>query len=326
MNNSLYEKIADELDLGKLISMEILQELWGGYGELLRLFFENKSIIVKHIKLPKPTDHPRGWNTNLSHQRKLHSYEVEVNWYENFSKNSDDRCYIPKGLKTFQTKNEWLIVMEDLAELGFVSTTMYANENHLKSSLFWLANFHGKHLDKKSEVLWKIGTYWHLDTRPDELKVLEDKRLKKYASLIDEELNSCKYQTIVHGDAKLANFCFNKDATKCAAVDFQYVGHGCGMKDLIYFISSAVYPEDCQEFQEWILDTYFSELKKAVEYYEKSIDFDELEKEWRALYSIAWADFQRFIKGWSPNHYKINDYSETIAQDAINYLEKKRQI
>ena len=318
--NPLYENIANELNLGTLANIEVIQSLWGGYGELVRLAFKEKSIIVKHVKLPKPQNHPRGWNTNRSHKRKLHSYQVEVNWYQNFSDQNDINCPIPKGLKCFQNENEWLIVMEDLATLGFKYTTYDANENHLISCLSWLANFHAKYLNTKSDLLWKIGTYWHLDTRPDEFEVLDDEQLKKYAKIIDDKLNNSKYQTIVHGDAKLANFCFNEDATKCAAVDFQYVGHGCAMKDVAYFISSAVEPEDCESMQEWFLDTYFKALHMALKHYQPKLDAIDIQKEWRALFPIAWADFQRFIKGWSPDHFKINSYSENLTKKAIKSL------
>ncbi|GGD46303.1 hypothetical protein GCM10012288_20700 [Malaciobacter pacificus] len=250
-DTNLYQNIGNDLNLGKLTQINSIQTLWSGYGEIVRLKFESKSVIVKHVKLPNSTNHPRGWNTNLSHQRKINSYKVEVNWYENFSKTIDKNCYVPKGLKTFQTKDEWLIVMEDLETSGFIKTSINANEEQIISCLKWLANFHAKYMQTKSDLLWDIGTYWHLDTRPDELKVLEDKQLKNYAKRLDEVLNSCKYQTIVHGDAKLANFCFSRDDKLCAAVDFQYIGHGCGMKDVIYFISSAIEPESCEQSEEW---------------------------------------------------------------------------
>lgn len=85
------------------------------------------------------------------------------------------------------------------------------------------------------DTLWKQGTYWHLSTRPEELAKMLDSPLKQHASHIDEKLDECSFKTIVHGDAKLANFCFTKSGTKSAAVDFQYVGGGCGMKDVAYF-------------------------------------------------------------------------------------------
>ena len=319
-SNPLYLKISEELNLGKLISNETIQTLWSGYGEIVRLKFESKSIIVKHVKLPKPELHPRGWNTDFSHQRKLHSYEVEVNWYENFSKEVDERCRIPQGLKTFKTNDEYLIVMEDLASNDLSNTTLDANESHLKICLSWLANFHGKYLDFKSDLLWETGTYWHLETRPDEFERLEDSDLKQYASIIDEKLKNTKYQTIVHGDAKLANFCFNESVTSCAAVDFQYVGHGCGMKDLAYFMSSAVEPEDCEDLEELIKDIYFDELHKAIEYYHPDIDPEDVEDEWRLLFCLSWADFKRFLKGWSPEHFKINPYSQSVTNRALIYL------
>lgn len=60
----LYQNISQDLDLGELLSSEVIQSLWGGYGELVRLKFAKRSVIVKHVKLPKPSEHPRGWNTD----------------------------------------------------------------------------------------------------------------------------------------------------------------------------------------------------------------------------------------------------------------------
>ncbi|WP_320034346.1 oxidoreductase family protein [Halarcobacter sp.] len=321
--SSLYQKIGDEFQLGRLVSIETIQILWSGYGELVRVKFPKNSIIIKHIKLPQPSSHPRGWNTDFSHKRKLHSYQVEVNWYKNFSKTIDENCRMPQGLKCFQTNEEFLIVMEDLASVGFTSVISYAYKTHLKACLSWLANFHGKYMGVKSDIIWETGTYWHLDTRPDEFELLEDKQLKDYAKTIDKVLQNTKYQTIVHGDAKLANFCFNIQGTSCAAVDFQYVGHGCGMKDIAYFMSSAIDPEACEQNEEWILDTYFDALELALKNYKKEIDIEKLEEEWRPLFSVAWADFQRFLKGWSPNHFKINEYSDELTTKALAYLKNK---
>lgn len=95
----LYQNISQDLDLGALLSSEVIQSLWGGYGELVRLIFAKRSVIVKHVKLPKPSEHPRGWNTDRSHQRKLHSYQVEVSWYAHFSGVMDSPRRVPQGLK-----------------------------------------------------------------------------------------------------------------------------------------------------------------------------------------------------------------------------------
>lgn len=321
--NPLYKQIALELKLGELKSYELIQNLWSGYGEIVRLSFENKSIIIKHVKLPKTFTHPKGWNSEFSHKRKIKSYEVEVTWYEKFCSSIDTRCTTAKGLKSYKTNDEWLIIMEDLRNSGFSKIVKDAKEVHLKASLTWLANFHAKYLNTKSEDIWEEGTYWHLDTRPHELEVLDDVELKAYAKRIDRELNNCKYQTIIHGDAKLANFCFNEQGTVCVAVDFQYVGHGCGMKDVVLFISSTLEAKECERLESWFLQYYFNALKASILEYKKDIDFNELEKEYKKMYFLAWADFLRFLKGWSPGHFKINSYSENMKDRAIKYLKSK---
>ncbi|MGR5108587.1 phosphotransferase [Vibrio jasicida] len=320
MNNPHYQSIGDELELGLLQGVDVIQSLWGGYGELVRLTFSQRSIIVKHIQLPKPSEHPRGWNTDRSHKRKLHSYQVEVSWYQYFSQTVDERCRIPQGLKCFQNETEWLIVMEDLTLAGYPNVMKSAGKAQLKACLEWLANFHARYIGVHHDALWKTGTYWHLDTRPDELAVLQDARLKKRVRLIDQTLKQARFQTLIHGDAKLANFCFNSQNSAVAAVDFQYVGHGCAMKDVALFMSSAVDPDKCAEMEPWVLDTYFVALNTALKHYQTELEPSEVEQEWRPLFAVAWADFQRFVKGWSPDHWKINPYTEALTKRALDSL------
>ncbi|WP_438828183.1 phosphotransferase [Vibrio antiquarius] len=321
-NHQRYQSIGQELKLGNYQSVEVIQSLWGGYGELVRVNYSTCSVIIKHVKLPKSSEHPRGWNTDRSHQRKLHSYQVEVNWYTHFSREVSTRCRVPQGLKTFQSENEWLIVMEDLAEAGFPKVITDAKLEHLRACLAWLANFHARYIGVRSDKLWHSGTYWHLATRPDELEVLQDTELKNAAQLIDQTLSQAKFKTLVHGDAKLANFCFSLEESSVAAVDFQYVGHGCAMKDVALFMSSAVKPEHCAEMEVWVLDTYFAQLQQALMVYQPNLDPNEVEREWRPLFAVAWADFQRFVKGWSPDHWKSNPYTEALTRRALAHLRK----
>jgi hypothetical protein len=55
---------------------ESVQMLWSDYGEIKRYHMARgkySSVILKHIQLPEKEQHPKGWNTDISHQRKLHS-------------------------------------------------------------------------------------------------------------------------------------------------------------------------------------------------------------------------------------------------------------
>ena len=303
---------------------ELIQTLWSGYGEISRYHLKGAqvaSVVVKHVSLPTQNNHPRGWNTTLSHQRKLTSYQVEVAWYRYWAKQCDETCYVPACLALEVFGDEIVMVLEDLDALGFDARKSQVTLAEMKTCLSWLANFHATYLSCQPEGLWSVGTYWHLNTRPDELDVLTDLPLKAAAIDIDKLLNSSPYKTFVHGDAKLANFCFSSDGTKVAAVDFQYVGGGCGMKDVAYFIGSCLYEEECEKYEAELLDSYFSALKTAVEKREVKVEFELLEQNWRELFSVAWTDFHRFIKGWSPGHWKINSYSERLARDVVDKID-----
>lgn len=315
MNEHFKSFILQRTGASSLMIRETIQELWSGYGKILRIDLKNApvdSVVVKHVQLPVSKTHPRGWNTDVGHQRKVKSYKVETKWYDTYSKNSIAR--LPKCIAIETDRDEVLMILEDLDEAGFPLRKHTARWEEIASCLEWLAQFHASYLGRKPDGLWEVGTYWHLETRPHELAVLKDQRLKSAAPIIDAKLNSCTYQTFVHGDAKLANFCFAADGG-VAGVDFQYVGGGCGMKDVAYFIGSCLNETECERLEDKILDTYFNKLQNELD-----MRNEALETEWRSMYRVAWADFHRFLKGWSPGHWKLNSYSERVTAEVIKNL------
>jgi aminoglycoside phosphotransferase (APT) family kinase protein len=307
-------------------SATVIQSLWSGYGEIVRLELAGGAhpcVILKHIKLPEAGSHPRGWNTGRSHQRKIRSYQIEAHWYQDYAHHCDSGCAVPRCLAVNALENETVLVLTDLDAAGFDVRKERVEIEDMHACLDWLASFHATFLDSSADGLWECGTYWHLDTRPDELAALEDVALRGAAPLIDQQLRECRYQTLVHGDAKLANFCFTADAPTpgVAAVDFQYVGRGCGMKDVAYFIGSCLREDECEAMGGQLLDYYFSRLGQRVVEKQAGVDAAELEEEWRELYDVAWSDFHRFLKGWSPGHWKINSYSEQLSRRVVERLQ-----
>ncbi len=324
MDSELSKIILDATGADEIYPLGTIQTLWSGYGSLDRYGLvgaELGSIIVKHVKLPtKGNKHPRGWNSDRSHQRKLRSYQVETAWYRHYAARCDTHCRVPRSLALEQHKDEFLIILEDLDSSGFPKRKERVGKNEMVACLKWLAYFHATFIGVKPEGLWKTGTYWHLKTRPDELKAMDDDALKKAAPVLDRALADAPFQTLVHGDAKLANFCFSNNGSKVAAVDFQYVGGGCGMKDVAYFISSCLNEHECERMEKTLLDAYFSALTDALKKHHPEIDPAAVEAAWRPMYALAWTDFYRFLKGWSPGHWKMHGYSERIARKVVAEL------
>jgi hypothetical protein len=310
-----------------LTSLGTVQSLWSGYGSITRMGLRGidvPSVIVKHVQ-PGVGDHPRGWNTDLSHQRKLNSYQVETHWYGRQRGRAEPGfARIPECLGGKSDGDEVLLVLEDLDAAGFAGRRSSVNQIEWQACVSWLAAFHAEHLGASTDGLWTSGTYWHLETRPDELEELDDLSLKNAADAIDAKLKGSAFQALVHGDAKLANFCFSAYGAEVAAVDFQYVGGGCGMKDLAYFVGSCFRDEVAERREYEVLDFYFKELRGFVERTDNDICPEELEADWRSLYRVAWADFHRFLKGWSPDHWKLSDYSECVTREVIAALQEEK--
>lgn len=300
---------------------EVVQELWSSYGHIIRYHLhggEMPSVILKQIHWPEGARHPKGWNTNISHERKLRSYKVEKNWYLSYAHHTDKSCRTPTLLHASSQDDMLVLILEDLNAAGYFirHTPPKVKLADARKCLSWLANFHARFMGVSPEGLWPIGTYWHLGTRPDEWDRMQNMDLKRVAQDIDKMLSKARYHTLVHGDAKLANFCFHP-SKEVAAVDFQYVGGGCGIKDVAYFIGSCFKEDECEDYTPGLLKHYFQALEGCLD---KKLDFQAIQTEWSRLYKYAWADFYRFLDGWSPGHWKMHGYSENIAQEIINEL------
>lgn len=320
MNDLLEKVIINHTGATSVSRPEVLQELWSGYGSICRYQLSGcdlPSVILKRIRLEETGHHPRGWKTNRSHLRKVESYRVEKAWYKYWSDQCSDTCRVPHCYETWDLENESYILLEDLDAADFEARPHAISKIGMEACLRWLADFHVTFLNSKPEGLWKTGTYWHLETRPDELKALEDLDLKSAAQKIDAKLTSCPLQTFVHGDAKLANFCFSKDQNKVSAVDFQYVGGGVGVKDVAYFLGSCLSETELENHETELLDKYFEFIDESLKRKNSNISKTQIEELWRPLFPYAWTDFHRFLKGWSPGHWKLNDYSERVAKKVI---------
>lgn len=323
---------------------EKVQSLWSGYGEITRYSLPKvsfakhndltqklleteaskvnvpaiiptkaaRSLIAKVINLASQSEHPRGWQSDISHQRKLSSYQNECLFYQAYAAQTNACCAVPKLMASGHDKDTIWLIMEDLNARGLCERYLDVDLELAKLCIHWLANFHACFMQKSLTDLWPIGTYWHLSTRPKEFQKMADSALKSSAALIDQQLNSAVFQTLVHGDAKLANFCFHANNRDVAAVDFQYTGRGVGVKDLVYFLGSCFGEDALALYADELTDLYFSTLVQTLTTQSKPWEhakLSKMENEWRELVPFAWADFERFLVGWAPSHKKLNGYS-----------------
>lgn len=293
-----------------------IQELWSGWGEIVRYRLDGvvpDTVIVKRVSTPTEASHPVGWSSSHADQRKERSYRVEHSFYRDLAPRLSGAVRVPRALHL----EPGLFVLEDLDAVGFAGRARGAGSldiGRVHPCLDWLAGLHATFLGAELPGVWEFGTYWHLATRPDELLAMAPGALREAAAAIDAALSGASHQTLVHGDAKVANFCFGPD--RVAAVDFQYTGGGCGLKDVAYFLGSCLHDRVLERDGEALLDRYFQHLRAALG--------DELgaavEGEWRPLWPMAWADFERFLAGWAPNHWKRTGYAADMTRLALRGL------
>jgi hypothetical protein len=300
---------------------ELVQRLWAGYGEIRRVYLVGArwpSVIVKRVRPPASASLGA---QSRSHARKLRSYRVEATWYERYATRCDSGCRIGQLLWSEPTAALPWLVLEDLDAAGYTARHDTPSLDGIRVCLEWLAQFHAAFVCDPGSGLWATGSYWHLETRPDELAACRDLALRAAAPQLAARLQGVRFRSLVHGDAKAANFCFTPDLSAVAAVDFQYVGTGVGVQDVAYFIDSCLDDAASVSQAAALLDHYFRNLRSALSSRAPLLDAAALEAEWRALYPTAWADFYRFLAGWAPQQYAPGRYARSLISLALSELE-----
>jgi hypothetical protein len=317
--DALAARIARATGARQVALGERLQSLWGGYGELWRaeltLPGATTSSVVKVVQ-------PPAGDSGASQRRKLRSYEVERHFYETYAARCLEPagCRIPRPMALEHADGGWLFVLEDLDAAGYAERRGRARPAEISATLRWLASFHARFVGAAPDGLWKAGTYWQLATRTEELSQMRHPPLRQAAARIDARLAAARVKTLVHGDAKLENACFAAAGDEVALVDFQYVGGGVGVKDVAYFLNGVLAPRECESLVPVYLDEYFRELRGALALLQPGRDAAELEREWRELFSFAWADFYRFLLGWAPGQFDGDPYSERVTRQVLGSL------
>lgn len=285
-----------------ILEAQPLQELWRGYGELLRLRLEGghaERLILKRVSPPGPS--------SSVDRRKLRSYEIEQSFYLSLAADLEGCCRLARCYGATSLGEDRLLLLEDLIAAGY-RPSWQPKPEQAKAGLRWLAQFHARFLHQRPAELWNQGCYWRLELRRDEFNQMPDGILKELAEPLDERLSSARFQTLLHGDAKIANFCWNENAS-AAAVDFQWVGPGCGIRDVALFLDRGIGRRLlASEGQEW-LDLYFHYLRQALTEEGHQPDVEALVAEWNSLFSIAWTDYSRFCLGWAGDSYQLDTYS-----------------
>lgn len=300
-------------------NIQIVQSLWSGYGAIVRFVQNDTPIIAKLVNTQAMPHHPRGWAGQTSHERKLSSFINEQTFYQSHASDLQDVAAVPQWLDTVNSADAMVMLLQDVDAAGYDQRYHQLNNTRFTQCLHWLARFHAYFLlHPWDQTLWSRGNYWHLSTRQDEYATMADGELKRQAKALNDLLESAQYQTLLHGDAKVANFCFS-DA-RCLALDFQYVGAGVGVVDVMYFLGSCLTESELEVTADAWFDSYFAALKNALPEPYIVKHWDALESEWRALTPVAWADFSRFLEGWSPSHHKLHGYSARQTQRGLDLL------
>ncbi|MCG7539289.1 kinase [Pseudoalteromonas sp. CO348] len=290
------------------------QQLWSGCGDMLFINHDAGKLAIKRTKVPSDIAHRRIAQSSVALARKAKSYQVERHFYKHHACELLSPCNTPSYLGEGVSEGMDYIVFRDFSTQGF-SQTANPSESQILAVIGWLAKFHAHFLQSPAEHVWEQGNYWHLDTRPDELERMQHSSIKQAAPRLRDRIKNSHWHTWIHGDAKLANFAFNGD--QALGFDFQYVGKGIGVSDLMLFITSVLDEKEQLLHADEYLKLYLDMLRIELLGKAASIDIAQILSEWESLWPVVWADFYRFLLGWKPDHVKINDYMKFQTEIAL---------
>ncbi|GKY91630.1 hypothetical protein MPSEU_000134900 [Mayamaea pseudoterrestris] len=281
------------------LQVDTIQRLWAGMGHIYRVSYGAHSFVIKHI-CPPPID-----KQSYGDRRKALSYEVEAAFYKTLAQLLIDEhdLALPRPLHVEQHFDAKLGRQEIIICMSYVDSSRArqgSEKDYIRAVLTWLATLHASHWGEEcvDEIveqvgLQKQGSYWYLDTRPDEHDNMPSKgwegRLKRAARAIDSRLTRDDMQCLIHGDAKDANVMMT-DSGSVVMCDFQYLGKGPPTKDLAYFFYTAVDVKNETE----TLQYYLHELSGMLPADATPPTLAQVQES----LDLAFCDFTRFMSGW----------------------------
>jgi hypothetical protein len=283
------------------VRVESMQSLWSGMGGV---FLLDDRVVLKTAKYPGKNE-GHGTRNPLSPARDVESYRCEAAFYERQAPRllaPPISIELPKPLLVESDSLGFALCM---SRLDGQPARGSLDGAEARAALEWLAKFHAAFWGlKRGELggLQQQGTYWYLDTRPDELKQVGKTgwagRLRSAARALDERCKADALLTCVHGDAKSANIFFRKDSAGKEVAqffDFQYVGLAPPTKDLCYLLSTATNAEPGSAEEDGFLRHYLTVLAAGLT--ERGITPPGM-RALRQSLDVASADLARFLCGW----------------------------
>ena len=328
MGSSAVNNIARALPASfQLISSTHLATLWSSYGHIYRLsvLIQGASSTPTSLIL-KTINPPNAPSADESHIRKLVSYNVERYFYCHLSSRLQSPCpaRVARSYPTTEKARKDCLLLEDL-EVDFPLSRGHTLElQQTQAVLRWLANFHAAfwgcandstdlplippplEVRNPSDVqgAWAQGGYWYLDTRREEFSCIDSEwilSVPHFEAAAQKLKTECVGKTLIHGDCKAANILFSGNSSNCALYDFQYVGCGLGVQDLVYFIGTSVDGSLLRKRggDEELLRFYYRELNQAlsargVNAETENYSFEVMKRQ----FEIALVDWMRFMAGW----------------------------
>lgn len=289
------------------VTIKSLCRLWAGMGYIYQVTIKVPSVSSskqQHQFIIKRVIPPPKKSRSVGDERKATSYLIEANFYEKLAptlindEHADLAIPVPYHVERDEDTDQVTICMSRL-----VGSPGYLGDgDRIHAVLTWLATLHAATwgsvtVDEyvRQKIVQPIGSYWHLDTRPDEHGSMPRRgwegRLKRAARAIDERLKRDEMQCCIHGDAKDANMLFNDSHAGVSMYDFQYCGKAPPSVDLAYFLCVAVGDTDIDHIK-----YYHQQLLQRLN--ENERDHIPTLKELEDSVSLALCDFQRFLSGW----------------------------
>jgi thiamine kinase-like enzyme len=312
---------------------EVVAHLWKGYGRISRFTAaDGTTSIIKRVSAPLL----RAENLDqaeLDDLRKRFSYQIEHYLYENNPSGFVGNARIAKFIASC---DDWL-EMEDLKQSFPLAKSALSERHTQVVlrwfAQFHATHFGSRHEEypppipspgkdfptKRPDLwkslqetghlssisYWETGSYWYLTTRLRERATLPSSKdpLKDWkgaiSAAIDYAVQSIPrcFQTLIHGDAKVANVLFDSQEEHVAMYDFQYCGWSSPMRDVAAFLVTSTQKLD-EDIQDRLLRFYHKELiselsnrdQEAAKYYSFDLMLEH--------YGSCIADFYRFQYSW----------------------------